>query len=97
MESEAADQFFGGVLQDIKSLARKLRRLVASFLLATVAAWLSTLQTHANYSVWVVFMVVLLLSLVRRHDWVAGLVVAWFAVLYLLTPEMAVFLKALRG
>lgn len=70
-------------------------RLVRAVCIAGAAFWLSEAQTHVHYSTLSVTVLVLLFASLNRFYWIAGLIVGWLVILYLVPPDAVAALKAL--
>jgi hypothetical protein len=82
-------------------LARKARevglRVVRAIVVSTVAFWLAGAQGYFIYPKWGVWLIVVVFATLNRFYWVAGLVVGWLVVLYLLPPELVGAVAKLLG
>ena len=70
-------------------------RIIRSGALSVVAMWLSLAQPYADYSEWRIGLLVFLIGALNRFQWIAGVLVLWLLMLYLVTPEMVAGLKAM--
>lgn len=89
-EEQAMGDF---ILQRAKMLAARLMR---SGILAAAAVVFCQAQRHADYSVWLVGLTVLVIGSLSRYDWLALAIVVFMMALYFVTPEMVVGLKVMR-
>lgn len=72
-------------------------RVARSGVLSLIAIWLSWAQAYADYSEWRLGLLVFVLGALNRFQWIAGVLVLWLLMLYLVPPEMVAWLKAMRG
>lgn len=64
-------------------------RLVRALVVSSVAIWLAAVQPHLVYPRYEIGLIVLVFATLNRFYWIAGLVVGWLVVLYLLPVDFA--------
>jgi hypothetical protein len=84
---DADERFVVGWLAD---KAREFgMRFIRALLVSGFAVWLAAAQPHIAYPRWEIGLVVLAFASLNRFYWIAGMVVGWLVVLYLLPVDVA--------
>ena len=77
------------------ALLSRIFALLRGAVLGLLGVVLSKYQGHAEYSGWMIFSIIFVVTTFNRFNWIAAVIIVWLLMLYFATPQMVAWLGRL--